>query len=222
MRYLGGKSRLGKTLAEVIQGYDPRHYHEPFCGMFSVGKHVQCARRTACDIHPDLILFLKAVRDGWEPPTSVSEADYKRLQTAPPSALRGFVGFGCSFYGRFFEGFARDARGTNYAAVAKRSLSELVPFIKGVEFTCAPYSDYTGDADVIYCDPPYRGTTSYSHSFNHDMFWDWVRAQSRVVLVSEYTAPKDFVAVWQRSVTTLMRDKRGTGCERVEKLFKRA
>ena len=44
---------------------------------------------------------------------------------------------------------------------------------------------------VVYCDPPYKGTAGYIDSFDHDIFWDWVRNQSEPVFVSEYNAPKD-------------------------------
>ena len=80
MRYMGGKMRIGKQLAGVIQRFNPVVYHEPFCGMFSVGKHIVAGRRTACDIHPDLILLLNAVRDGWnDMPTNITEEQYNAL-----------------------------------------------------------------------------------------------------------------------------------------------
>ena len=43
---------------------------------------------------------------------------------------------------------------------------------------------------VIYCDPPYKGTSDYLNAFNHEKFWDWVVRQSEPVFVSEYQAPK--------------------------------
>ena len=50
-------------------------------------------------------------------------------------------------------------------------------------------------------------------------FWEWVRSRPQTVVVSEYTAPPDFKAVWKKPVTTTMKDKTGRGCSRVEKLF---
>jgi DNA adenine methylase len=219
---MGGKMRIGKHLATIIQGFNPQHYHEPFCGMFSVGKYIKCPVRTANDILPDLILLLKSVQSGWDPPTDIPEKLYKELKNEAPSHLRGFAGFGCSFYGKFFGGFARDPGMRNFAATARDNMLKLAPLIQGVEFKCEPYSEYSGGADVIYCDPPYRGTTDFTdRGFDSDAFWEWARRRSEVVLVSEYEAPSDFMAIWEKPVTVTMKNKTGKGFARIEKLFKR-
>jgi DNA adenine methylase len=219
---MGGKMRLGKELARIIQSFNPVSYHEPFCGMFSVGKHVVCAKRTAGDAHPDLILMLKAVQAGWEPPSGITEEQYAAIRNESPSYMRGFIGFGSSFYGKFFGGFARDAKHTDYSDLAKRNLLKLAPLIQGVTFVNQLYNEYTGDADVIYCDPPYAGTTDYSNGvFDSARFWDWVRTLRPTVLISEYQAPNDFEIVWEKPVTTSMHDKAGKGIQRIERLFKR-
>jgi hypothetical protein len=54
------------------------------------------------------------------------------------------------------------------------------------------------DWAVIYCDPPYKGTTEYKEGgFDHANFWDWVRIKSKThkVYVSEYQAPDDFEVI---------------------------
>jgi len=216
---MGGKSRIGKRLAAVIQSFNPVAYDEPFCGMFSVGKHVVAKRRTAGDIHPDLILFLQAVKEGWIPPAGVSEEEYAKLRTKVPSALRGYTGFAYSFYGKFFGGYAR-ADGMDFGHFARTTTLKMALMIRDVEFRCQTYKEYNGDADVIYCDPPYAGTTDFSHgTFKTDEFWEWVRSRQEIVLVSEYAAPSDFEVIWEQKVTTTMRDKTDRGCQRVEKLF---
>lgn len=45
--------------------------------------------------------------------------------------------------------------------------------------------------------PPYKGTTGYNGvaGFDSAAFWDWVRAQPALVVVSELQAPSDFVCV---------------------------
>jgi site-specific DNA-adenine methylase len=51
---------------------------------------------------------------------------------------------------------------------------------------------------VIYCDPPYKGTSEYKEgSFNHTEFWDWCRkiAKTNKIYVSEYSAPPDFETI---------------------------
>lgn len=220
MKYFGGKARIGLQIANVINRFDDCTYWEPFCGMFSVGKHVNMYRY-ASDAHPDLIMLLKAVRDGWEPPEALTEVHYNELKTMSPSPLRAFAGFGCSNSGKFFGGYARDKTGRNYALNARNSLLRLRPLIQGVEFACHEYT-YGVDADIIYCDPPYSNTTGFSvGSFDSEAFWDWVVFRSRrsIVLVSEYTAPEGFVPIWQKGVRTDMNNSNSQKIARVEKLF---
>ena len=55
---------------------------------------------------------------------------------------------------------------------------------------------------VIYCDPPYRGKSSYSKEkrFEHDRFYAWALRQTVPVFVSEYEMSEEFVevAAWQK------------------------
>lgn len=219
MRYLGGKTRIGKQIAGVINGLDFQTYWEPFCGVFSVGKHVKGVR-VATDAHPDLIYLLQAIQKGFKPPTYVSEKNYKDFKKLPPSAMRGFVGFSCSFAGKFFGGYARDKENRSYAASAARSLEKLRPYIQDVLFGYAKYNEVNLYADIVYADPPYSNTTKYSVEFDSGEFWDWARQMSSksIVLVSEYEAPCDFIPVWTKEVETDIRGKGGR-LARTEKLF---
>ena len=222
MSYFGGKHRLGKRLAEVISEFEFGTYWEPFCGMFSVGKYLQ-ASRIASDAQPDLIHLLRAVRDGWEPPHQVSEDMYNALKNIEPCALRGFVGFECSYAGKFFGGYARNRTNRNYATNAVNSLGKLRPMIQDVKFRSGNYCDLDLSADLIYCDPPYKNTTGYTvGNFDHSIFWQWVRDKSKqsIVLVSEYSAPGDFETIWSQQIRTDMSNSKGVKIPRVERLFK--
>jgi DNA adenine methylase len=222
MRYFGGKVRLARELSNIINTFNVKTYHEPFCGMFSVGSLVKIPARSAADTHPDLIKMLQAVRDGWGGPEFVTEEEYQKLKTEDPSVLRGFVGFGCSNSGKFFGGYARDSTGRNYAANARSSLIKLAPKIQGVDFRLESYQDMDEQIDLIYCDPPYEGTTGFTTGpFSSVDFWKWVREQSRrsIVLVSEYTAPDWASVLWEKKVRTDMNAKDGGKISRVEKLF---
>ena len=78
---------------------------------------------------------------------------------------------------------------------------------------------------VIYCDPPYRGTTKYkTEPFPYDEFYEWVKEMSihNTVLISEYWMPDDFECIWQKETTTQINSKRKANDEnnmRVEKLY---
>lgn len=209
MRYLGGKSRVAKQLVEVINITDGA-YWEPFVGGFCsfdiIAPKFKIAH--ANDIHPDLMLMWDAVlHHRWEPPTSVTRSEYQHLKHADPSALRGFVGFGCSFGGRWFGGYGRNTAGddtTGLAAESARSVRRSYHRLKDttVHIHNLSYDQLTPQpGDVVYCDPPYADTTTYSRTpaFNHDHFWNVVRKWSKEgvkVYVSEYHAPSDYVSIW--------------------------
>ena len=58
---------------------------------------------------------------------------------------------------------------------------------------------------VIYCDPPYINTRDkYGNPINHGEFYAWCERQENLVVVSEYTMPKD------RFVRVAMIEKRQT------------
>ena len=71
---------------------------------------------------------------------------------------------------------------------------------------------------VIYCDPPYVGTSRYLVDFDYEKFYDWCERQRELVLISEYTMPDDrFIEVWNTQRQNRM-DKSNTG-RATERLF---
>lgn len=209
MRYVGGKTRIAKPLAELIRTAreDRSTYVEPFLGGASVFSVVAPAfpRTVAADVVPDLVLMWQAARDGWTPPSDLSEAEYAALRHAEPSALRGFAGFGCSFGGKWFGGYARGA-GRNFPDEASRRVVARAAGLAGSLICLADYRDLDQLIDagaVVYCDPPYAGTTGYAAAspWDADTFWataaDWA-TRGAAVLVSEYAAPDGWEVVWER------------------------
>jgi DNA adenine methylase len=143
------------------------------------------------------------------------------MKGQPASAMRGFVGFGCSFGGKFFGGYAR-GECRNYALESKKSLVKNIELIKKMNFSCIGYDQVKfSDRSLVYCDPPYEGTTKYSHDFDHEYFWQWARelSKSHIVLISEYSAPSDFTRVWESSHTVSIRTSQGAAVRR-EGIFK--
>ena len=207
MRYQGGKARHADAIAEQIEalrgGRDT--YLEPFVGSAAVASKVVPAFREVIlgDALEDVALLWAAVVDGWRPPATVTETEYRALREAPPSALRGFVGVGCSYGGKWFGGYAREG-GRDFAAEAARSVSRRAA---GLDSAAVVHADYrafeflAGPHAVIYCDPPYAGTTGYAGvgPFDHDEFWRTVTrwsARGALVLVSEYAAPPRWRPAW--------------------------
>ena len=212
MKYLGGKQRLGLELSNVLKFLCPEsytNYLEPFCGALGVFRHMTDKYNClATDIQPDIILLWQEIKNNkLIPPKNVTETYYKKVKNQPgPSALRGFVGFLCSWNGMFFAGLAI-FKGTkrNVTKEATNDIKKIKPLLqkKNVKFNHMSYDKHNPKNTLIYCDPPYKGTIGYtgtSGSFDHDKFWNTIRKWSKnnMVIVSEETAPKDFKCIWKK------------------------
>lgn len=107
----------------------------------------------------------------------------------------------------------------DYIAEAVRGVMRQIPNLQGAEFRTGDYRDLQiPDESVIYCDPPYMGTTGYSDGINHDEFWQWCRERvydGHKVYISEYQAPGDFITIWKKPIQNCISpDKKAT-----ERLF---
>ena len=95
--------------------------------------------------------------------------------------------------------------------------------ISSVEFICESYENLSFNNCLIYCDPPYQGSTPYkTGTFDHEKFFEWCREQAKnnIVFVSEYNAPDDFIEVWSGEVKTNFSSNRtGATHNATEKLF---
>lgn len=137
-------------------------------------------KRVVCnDRHEYLIAMLRGVQSGYDLPESVTEDEYKTVRDnkdADP-VLAGFVGFGCSFGGKWFGGYARDKVGTNHAAQSKKSLLRDMATLSEAEFSCRDYREVPIPKNaVVYADPPYNNTTGYSvGKFDSEEFWKCMR-----------------------------------------------
>jgi len=228
MRYMGGKHRHGKRLAQVISEYTKSGaaYYEPFCGALGVAVHVDAESKHLSDAHPELIALWQALQNGWTPPEVVTREEYNEIkadESAPP-ALRAFVGFGCSFGGQYFHSYAKkDGRKgrSEYAANAAAMLRKKVAKLKNSNFYHSDYQSVKPENAAIYCDPPYKDTTGYKGvKFDHSEFYQWCeeRARDNVVLISEYDMPEPFreVLSFERNMNINARVKTRKA---VEKLY---
>lgn len=233
MQYMGSKKRCAKGILPIIlkNRKADQWYVEPFVGGFNMMDKVT-GLRLASDSHPYLIALFQALQKGWQPPDFVSRDDYYAIKANPsdhPSELVGFVGFGCSFSGKWWGGYANHTyKGLpkNRTLEVKNGIMKQVKSLAGVDIRLSSYADLQMPSDdcVIYCDPPYEGTTGYkTGGFDHKAFWQWVRNQVSIghqVFVSEYQAPQDFICVWQKEIICNVDEKlRSAGSLKVEKLF---
>jgi DNA adenine methylase len=211
MNYMGGKHRQGPAIAKMVQKVlKPNdHYFEPFCGAMGSAHQVAKILPTGVtmnlsDVNVSLIEMWKSVLAGWTPPDVVSNDEYDRIKAIrdPNDPMTAYCGYGMSFGGKWFGGYARNGVGTNYELNASRSaLLKASVLLKA-----SPYDQIDGIG--VWClDPPYAGRTkAHGVKFDHVKFWDWTRNlvnEGNRVLVTEFVAPKDFVPVhsWGDTVT---------------------
>lgn len=240
MRYVGGKYRIATRLAPLI---DTARIHtratayvEPFLGgaaTFTLNAP-RFRHAIGADVVPDLVAMWTAARDGWVPPADLDEATYAALRDAEPSALRGFAGFGCSFGGKWFGGYARarivagktlaDPDAYNEAASSSARIVRQARGVPAAEYVLADYRDLAiPPGAVVYADPPYAGTTGYgaAGAFDPAEFWHvaqgWAQAGA-AVLVSEHAAPAPWVEVWSHALPDFLSGANTAGA-RVERLF---
>ena len=228
MRYMGGKSRISKQIAEVLNSAIDKDtpFVSLFCGSCAIESKVQADIKILNDKHPYLIAMWQALQNGWMPPDVVTKEEYYRVKANMDEnpALTGFVGFGCSFGGKWWGGYAKDKRGDDYCGQAKRGLLKDLVGIQSATFTCLDYRDVEiPDGAVVYCDPPYVNTTGYTvGQFDTNEFWDYMRQLSKRcdVYISEESAPDDFECIWSKEKVRTLEKNDNVGRVKVEKLFK--
>lgn len=206
MQYLGGKTRLATKIAEILKAQTHRRFVDVFCGALSLTAAME-GERLANDGCAPLIALYKAIQYGWVPPDRISEDDYRATREAmdPNNPLTAFVGFGCSYGGKWWGGYARDKKkNRNFARTAKNLLTQRMDKCMDVTFTCQAFEDVEiRQGDLVYLDPPYQDTTAYGYfdGFDHaklaDMTEQWASNASAIYL-SEYRPLPGFehVASW--------------------------
>ena len=228
MQYMGGKSRISKQIAEILNSAIDKNkpFVSLFCGSCAIESKVQADVKILNDKHPYLIAMWQALQNGWTPPDVVTKEEYYRVKANMDEnpALTGFIGFGCSFGGKWWGGYAKDKRGDDYCGQAKRGLLKDLVGIQSATFTCLDYRDVEiPDGAVVYCDPPYVNTTGYTvGQFDTNEFWNYMRQLSKRcdVYISEESAPNDFECIWSKEKVRTLEKSDNVGRVKVEKLFK--
>jgi DNA adenine methylase len=226
VRYLGGKTRIAKQIAaEVDRVRRPGQLvWDAFCGGLSVSRALlKNGPVLSTDACAPLIALYRAVQNGWQPPTEVSEETWRAARALPDSdPMKAFCGFGCSFGGRYFQGFARGA-GRNWADECRRGLLRDVPGLCFGRLDFLQQTPHSFDG-VLYLDPPYEGTKTYAGlpAFNSQVLWDRARewAEFCPVFVSEYQGPPEFsVCLSLAHKQTVAPAQSGDRADTIEKLF---
>ena len=231
---MGSKARFSKEILPIIlKDRKPEQWYvEPFAGGMNMICEVD-GNRIANDIHYHLVQMWEELVSGWIP-KKIERKEYFEIRTNQdkyPAYFVGWVGLNCSYSGKWFGGFAGETKtktGTvrDYQAEAINNVAKQVKKMEGVIFQNKPYYELELPPNsIVYCDPPYEGTTKYANQFAHNLFWEWVRCvskQGHTVYVSEYNAPNDFECVWHKSAKSSLsaNGKIGGNKESIEKLFR--
>ena len=207
-----------------------QYWVEPFVGGANMIDKVT-GNRIGADFNQYIATMWKSLASGWAPPV-ITKEEYNNIKSKKesyPEDLVGWVGVACSYSGKWLGGFAgkvNTKQGTrDYQKEAFINLEKQRPDILGVEFKHASYDELEIPAkSIIYCDPPYEGTTGYKDKFNHAEFWQWCRDKSKeghTVFISEYNAPDDFECIWQQEVKSSLSANGMSGGNKksIEKLF---
>jgi len=236
MKYVGSKSRFKKELVPIIQNIidvnEITHYYEPFVGGCNMIDDIRCDNRVGNDMHEYLIAMWKELQAGWIPPTTISEEEYQTVKNnrgTYPKHYVGLVGFAASFGAKWFGGYARGFKADKVTPrdipnEGIRNLMKQIDDVKDVKFICGDYLTITPknrlNGWLIYCDPPYAGTTGYKDSVEHSQFWDWCSEMGKgnTILVSEYDAPEGWIPMWEKETTTSLKVKKHE--KRTEKLWR--
>lgn len=231
MVYMGSKNRIAKELIPIItQDLQPNQWYvEPFVGGCNMIDKIDHPKKLGADNNKYLIALFKAIQNGQELPEYISKEEYQKVKANKdnyPDWYVGFVGFCCSFRGKFFSGYAgiytsKEGESRNYQKQQINNILKQSIKLNDIKLECCSYDELEIPSNsIIYCDPPYNETTTYkTGSFDSDKFWQWCRdkvKEGHKVFVSEYNAPDDFICVWQKDINSNLG---GTSKTATEKLF---
>ena len=237
IRYVGSKNRISKYIVPIIQKCidenNVKIYYEPFVGGANMIDKIKCENRIGNDIHKELIAMWNELQNGWIPPSHITEEEYISVRDNKekyPDYYVGYIGYHATFGSKYFAGYARSLKADgvtqrDQSNEAYRNTMKQVPNIKDVHFIQGDYRKYKIKNAVIYCDPPYEGTTKYIiKSFDYAQFWNWCREMSKDnwIFISEYSAPDDFECIWSKENLVNFDCNRGNDIskkKRIEKLF---
>tara|TARA_R110002020_G_scaffold210667_1_gene416847 strand:- start:500 stop:1207 length:708 start_codon:yes stop_codon:yes gene_type:complete len=227
MKYMGSKNRIAKHLLPImLENRNGRTWVEPFVGGSNMIDKVD-GKRIGADFNEYVISLFTGIRNGFIPPNEVSEEEYKQARlNREVTPLVSFIGFGCSYSGKWFGGYARGNTNKgiprNYCLESKKNILKQAEKLKDVKFIHSSYQDLEIPPNsLIYCDPPYEGTTKYKDGFIHTEFWEWCRTKTKEghqVFISEYNAPSDFKSIYSKEVNSSL--TKDTGSKKAnEQLF---
>jgi len=196
---------------------EDRDYHEPMIGgghIISEVIDVPGSSRYGYDGSEALITMYRAIQQGWDPPDFISREEYDKIRDKkdPKDPITAYAGYAWSSMARYFSGYF-DIKNQDKNKSSKNSATRYREQMQTVILAHADYRTISpAHRSIIYCDPPYAGTTGYggcTFGFDHADFFikcrEWAE-NGHIVLISEYTMPDDFLLIEEWA------DKKSTAC----------
>lgn len=235
MKYVGSKSKISKDIVPIIQKYiddnEISTYIEPFVGGANVIDKINCKYRFGSDIDTIPISLLTKCVDNPNLldtlPEMVSREYYYEVKYNKDkfedwyySAILLFGSYNNRVYGGCYGAMATTKEGQirNYFQESIRNFKKQIPRLKDIVFENKAYYETNAKNCLIYCDPPYAHSIKYSQPFDNEKFWQWCRNMSKdnIVIISEYSAPEDFVCIWEKEIKVHIRNnKKNMATERL-------
>lgn len=234
MKYMGSKNRIAKYILPIMLKEMKQNniltWVEPFVGGGNTIDKIDTIR-IGSDSNTYVIQALISIRDYIkELPKNnneFTEEMYNEIKKSNTYKHKGYASFAFSYAGKFLGGWRRDSENKrDYVKEAYKNAQKQSKLLQGVTLINCDYDKLIiPKLSLIYCDPPYQGTTPYkTGKFDHDKFFDWCREkvkEGHIVYVSEYTAPDDFECVWQGDIKTNFASSRKESTHTAtERLFK--
>lgn len=235
MRYQGSKYKMRSILNDIINLNISKDtvYVEPFVGGCNSLAYIDAKHKIGSDTNKYVIAMWKGLQDAsFMPPQQVSKEMYydvkeswKNSDGRYSDAMIGYVAVCCSYGSSWFGGYAHynPKKKEDHIKEAYNGLMKQMNNFKSfdaTEFLCRSYNELEiPEGAFIYCDPPYANTKEYANKFDSEVFYQWVRdmvAKGHKVMMSEYSAPSDFICIWEKVMQDGMAS---TNKDKVEKLF---
>ena len=224
---------IAKELLKIIlHNRKPEQaYIEPFVGGCNMIEHVK-GKCIAGDNNKYLIALLKGLQERRSRMYCITKEDFNLAYLDYKNGTNkyfdnytiGWICYMASFSGKgFHAGYCNTTNGRNYIAEKVANVMKQRLKLAHISFHHCHYMNLLAnvpDNSIIYCDPPYEGTTGYDKYFNHEQFWQWCREMKALghdIYISEYSAPSDFKCVWQKQVKVMLNTNKIR--HRVERLY---